>query len=118
VGGNLTVDVTRNPGNGRKAEHGRQGLPPPTQRGEHACDGRRTRETMPAGGEDPGVTVHSKPAETVLLQHPGSLIRYRQHTAGTIAGTHPASGPRSKASGAVEEQDERLLRGMGDLHGH
>jgi len=73
---------------------------------------------MPTGCDGPGVTIRSGPGQTILTQHPGGLIRYRQHTAGTIAGTHPASGPRSKASGTVEEQDERLLLGIGDSHGH
>ena len=109
MSGDPTVGSVRGPGGRGQAEHPCQDGPGTAERREHLPDSRRAGKALAAGRDRPGVTIHGGSGQTVLLQHAGRLIRHRQHTAGAIAGTHPASDPRSKASGAVEEQDQRRL---------
>jgi hypothetical protein len=53
------------------------------------------------------------PAESELLSQAGKLVRQGRHTAGTIARPQPVRAARSKASSAVEEQDQGRPRPVG-----
>jgi hypothetical protein len=98
--------------------HLRNPGPGSSEFGHDAVDGRGTADQCSAGIDRPELAICLRRCQAVLLHQTGRLTREGQHTAAQASRSDPARAPRSKASGAVKQDDQAcLIRNGHDSHG-
>ena len=80
---------------------------------EDAIDGRGACKYSVGTVDSQKLVLGLRSRKRVRLYKPWSLTGDGEHTAAMVARSHPARAPRSKASSAVEEQDQGRPRPVG-----
>jgi hypothetical protein len=86
--------------------------------GQNAIDCRGTAEQGSAGIDRPELAICLRACQAVLLHQTGRLTGKGQHTLAQASRSDPARAPRSNASSAVKQDDQRcLIRNAHHSHG-